>query len=71
MNWWKSHGTKILGAATAVTSVVQATDPTVLAAAVGPQGLSYLSAFLGIMTIVRGVQNTNAINAQQGTPPMK
>ena len=68
MNWWKDHGTKLLGAATAVTQVVQATDPLVLAAAIGPKGLNYLGAFLGIMTIVRGVQNTNTINARN--PPI-
>lgn len=68
MNWWKDHGTKILGAATAATQVIQATDPTVLATAIGPQGLNYVGAFLGIMTIIRGVQNTNAINAQAPKP---
>jgi hypothetical protein len=63
MNWWRDHGTKILGAATAATQVIQATDPTVLAAAIGPKGLNYVGAFLGIMTIIRGVQNTNAQKA--------
>lgn len=64
MNWWKDHGTKILGAATAATQVIQATDPTVLAAAIGPKGLNYVGAFLGIMTILRGVQNTKSLAPQ-------
>lgn len=67
MNWWKDHGTKLLGAATAATQVIQATDPTVLAAAIGPKGLNYVGAFLGFMTVLRGFQNT--ANQQPGLPP--
>ena len=58
MNWWKDHGTKFLGGLTAATQVIQATDPTVLASAIGPKGLNYVGVFLGFMTVVRGFQNS-------------
>lgn len=67
MNWWKDHGTKILGAATAATQVIAATDPTVLASAIGPQGMNYVGAFLGFMTVLRGFQNS--ANQQQPAAP--
>lgn len=60
MSWWASHGTKIIGATTAAVGVLGTVDPTVLAAALGPKGVSYATAVAGILTILRGIQNTNA-----------
>lgn len=65
MSWWKNHGTKIIGAATTAVGVLGAVDPAVLADALGPKGTSYAAALAGILTIIRGVQNTNA----QKQPP--
>ena len=58
------HGTKILGGATVLSNVITATDPAVLQAAVGPKGMNYVGAFLGFLTILRGLQNS-----QNQTPP--
>lgn len=60
MSWWTNHGTKIIGAATTAVGVLGAVDPAVLGAALGPKGTSYAAALAGILTILRGVQNTNA-----------
>ena len=60
MSWWKNHGTKIIGGATTVVGVLGTVDPAVLASALGPKGVSYATAVAGILTILRGVQNTNA-----------
>lgn len=65
MSFWKSHGTKIIGAATTAVGVLGAVDPNVLGAALGPKGTAYAAALAGILTIIRGVQNTNA----QSVPP--
>ena len=59
MKLFKDHGTKVLGAATAVANVLAATDPAVLYQAIGPKGMNYVGAFLGFLTILRGIQNTN------------
>jgi hypothetical protein len=58
MSWWKSHGTKILGTATAAVGVLGTVDPTVLASTLGPKGISVLTGVAGILTILRGFQNT-------------
>jgi hypothetical protein len=61
------HGTKILGGATVLANVIMATDPTVLASAVGPKGMNYVGAFLGFLTILRGLQNSQTQQTPQ--PP--
>lgn len=67
-SFFGDHGTKILGGATALANVIAATDPTVLASAIGPKGMNYVGAFLGFLTILRGVQNSQN---QQSPPPTK
>lgn len=62
------HGTKILGGATVLANVVMATDPAVLQQAIGPKGMNYVGAFLGFLTILRGLQNSQN---QQSPPPTK
>jgi len=58
MSIFSNHGTKILGAATTVAGVLGAIDPTVLAQTIGPKGVNYVAGFLGILTILRGFQNS-------------
>lgn len=58
--FFSDHGTKILGSATVLSNVIMATDPTVLASAIGPKGMNYVGAFLGFLTILRGLQNSQA-----------
>ena len=65
MSWWKSHGTKILGSATAVVGVLGTVDPTALTGAIGEKGVGVLTGLAGILTILRGFQNS----ANQQTPP--
>lgn len=67
-SFFGDHGTKILGGATALANVIAATDPTVLAASIGPKGMNYVGAFLGFLTILRGLQNSTN---QQQPPPTK
>lgn len=59
MSLFNDHGTKILGGATVLANVLTATDPTVLAAAIGPKGMNYVGAFLGFLTILKGIQNSS------------
>lgn len=63
------HGTKILGGATVLANVVMATDPVVLQQAIGPKGMNYVGAFLGFLTILRGLQNSQ--NQQPPAPPSR
>lgn len=65
MNWFKSHGTKIIGGATTALGVLGAVDPNVLAGVLGPQGMAYVAAVGGLLTILRGFQNS----ANQTPPP--
>lgn len=62
------HGTKILGGATVLANVITATDPMVLQQAIGSKGMNYVGAFLGFLTILRGLQNSQN---QQNPPPTK
>ena len=68
MSLFKKHGTKLLGAATTVAGVVGAIDPLVLNEMLGPKGVSYLTGFMGILTILRGFQNSAN---QQPQPPIR
>lgn len=67
-SFFGDHGTKILGGATALANVIAATDPTVLAGAIGPKGMNYVAAFMGFLTVLRGFQNSQN---QQQPPPVK
>lgn len=60
MSLFKDHGTKLLGGLTTVVGVLGAIDPTVLATTLGPKGMAYATALAGFLTILKGVQNTNA-----------
>jgi hypothetical protein len=65
MSWWKSHGTKLLGTATAAVGVLGTVDPTVLTGALGEKGVGVLTGIAGILTILRGFSNS----ANQQSPP--
>ena len=60
MSLFRNHGTKLLGVVTTLIGTLSAADPAVLISALGNRGLSYLMALSGILTILRGLQNTNA-----------
>jgi len=67
MSLFKDHGTKILGAVTTLIGALSASEPTLLIAALGQKGVSYLMALSGILTILRGLQNTK--NQSKENPP--
>lgn len=54
----KDHGTKLIGGLTTAVGVVGSLDPTVLQSLIGANGMSYFTALAGILTILRGFQNT-------------
>lgn len=58
MSIFSNHGTKLLGAATTIVGALGALDPTVLADTFGQKGLAGLTAFAGILTILRGFSNS-------------
>jgi hypothetical protein len=66
--FFQNHTTKVLGAATVAANVITATDPAVLQQAIGPKGMNYVGAFLGFLTILRGLQNSQN---QVPPPPAK
>lgn len=60
LDFWKSHGTKILGFAQGTIAAIAAVDGII------PQGqLKYWMAGLGVLTFWRGFSNSAAINASQ------
>jgi hypothetical protein len=65
MSIFNDHGTKLLGGLTTAVGVLGSVDPAILQSIVGANGMSYFTAFAGILTILRGFQNTKA---QQDTP---
>lgn len=54
MSWFKNHGTKALGTATAVVGVLGGVNPAV----VPPSWAPWIMALAGLATIGRGFQNT-------------
>lgn len=67
MNFLRDHGTKLLGGLTTAVGVLGTVDPAVLNDALGQKGVSYLAGIAGILTILRGFQNT--ANQQQTPAP--
>lgn len=58
MGLFSNHGTKLIGAATTIVGALGALDPTVLVDTFGQKGVAGLTAFAGILTILRGFQNS-------------
>jgi hypothetical protein len=58
MSLFKNHATKLLGTLTAVVGALGAVDPTVLTGALGEKGIGVLTGVAGILTILRGFQNS-------------
>lgn len=58
MNLFKDHGTKLIGGLTTLVGLFGAIDPTVLQATIGDKGMSYVVGAAGILTILRGFQNS-------------
>ena len=72
MSFWDDHGTKVLGAVTAVTGAVQGVLPA-LAGLLAPGtyqwvqlGVAVLTGLFGVSTVKRGF--TNSANAPQSGP---
>lgn len=53
------HGTKWIGALTAISGILAGVDPTL----VPPKALPYVMGLAGILTVIRGAVNTS--NQQQ------
>lgn len=58
MSLFNDHGTKLLGSVTALLGALGTVDPTLLVGAIGQKGVAGLTAFAGILTILRGFQNS-------------
>lgn len=58
MSLLRDHGTKVLGTATAIVGMLGTVDPTVLTGAIGQKGVGVLTGIAGILTILRGFQNS-------------
>jgi hypothetical protein len=61
---FKDHGTKLLGGLTTVIGAIGSIDPAVLQSIFGTNGMAYFTTFAGILTVLRGFQNTKT----QGPP---
>lgn len=57
MKLWQNHGTKIIGGAVTVLGTVAAVDPA-LVTALGPKAQAVAVIAGGLLTILRGIQNT-------------
>lgn len=58
MSLFKNHATKLLGTATAIVGMLGTVDPTALTDAIGQKGVGVLTGIAGILTILRGFQNS-------------
>lgn len=62
---FNDHGTKLLGGLTAAVGAVGSIDPGILQSMFGNGAMAYFTTLAGILTILRGFQNTKA----QEQPP--
>jgi hypothetical protein len=60
MNWWKDHGTKVIGTAGAAVSVLSVASPDQISALFGPNAAGYVLGALNLLTVMRGFQNSKA-----------
>lgn len=58
MSIFKDHGTKLIGGLTTLVGLLGAVDPVVLQSAIGEKGVGYVVGAAGILTILRGFQNS-------------
>lgn len=58
MSYWKDHGTKIIGSATALLGAVTTVNPDFLSGIFGPKAPAIATAVAGILTIIRGFTNS-------------
>ena len=61
-NYWKDHGTKILGAITTALGAISAASPDTLSGIFGPKGPAIAVTAAGLLTIVRGFTNSTNNN---------
>jgi hypothetical protein len=57
MNFWKDHGTKILGSITTVLGAITVAAPDQLASIFGSRAPAAVVLATGLLTIVRGFTN--------------
>lgn len=58
MSIFSNHGTKLLGGLTTIVGALGTVDPTVLTDTFGQKGVAALTGIAGILTILRGFQNS-------------
>jgi hypothetical protein len=57
-NYWKNHGTKILGTVTTLLGAISAASPDTLSGLFGPRAPAIAVAAAGLLTIIRGFTNS-------------
>lgn len=64
MNWWKNHGTKILGTIGTLAGLLATVDPAAITAFLnaifGDRGPGIATMILGGLTIYKGFKNSKA-----------
>lgn len=68
MNWFKAHGTKILGTTLGALGVVTTMSPSTITDLLGDRGPGIVIACGGLLTFLRGLQNSGVL---PGGPPSK
>lgn len=58
--WWKNHGTKMIGFASAGIGAVSIADPKLLAESIGAPTARWVLLGSGIVTVWRGFSNSKA-----------
>jgi hypothetical protein len=58
-NFWKNHGTKIIGSLTTLLGAITVATPDTLTGIFGTRGPAIATAAAGILTIWRGFYNSN------------
>ena len=57
-DWWKNHGTKILGGITTLLGVIVTATPDTLTSLFGAHAPGIATAAAGLLTILRGFTNS-------------
>lgn len=59
--FYQEHGTKLIGSVVSAVGTLSALDPTLLQLVLGQRGLAIFTAVAGLLTVLRGKQNTKVI----------
>lgn len=62
--FYKEHGTKLIGWVVSVVGALSAVDPALLQLVLGHRGLAIFTAVAGLLTVLRGKQNTKVIKGE-------